>query len=58
MCAAVGYAEITLITKTVIGNANPAPQNILVLMGSYLAFSLTISVLVNILNRRLQLKTN
>ncbi len=55
---AVGYAEITLITKTVIGNANPAPQNILVLMGSYLAFSLTISVLVNILNRRLQLKTN
>lgn len=55
---AVGYAEITLITKTVIGNANPAPQNIIVLMACYLLFSLTISLIVNILNRRLQLKTN
>lgn len=52
---AVGFAEVTLITFQAIGNGFPAPQSILLLMAAYLLFSLTISVLVNILNRRLQL---
>jgi general L-amino acid transport system permease protein len=55
---AVGYAEITLIVFQAIGNANPAPQLILLLMVAYLIFSLTISLLINFLNRRLQLVTN
>ncbi len=52
---AVSYAEITLLTKTSIGNGRPAPQSIAVLMAVYLLFSLTISFLLNIYNRRIQL---
>jgi general L-amino acid transport system permease protein len=51
---AVAYAEITALTLTSIGNGRPAPQSILILMGVYLAFSLTISLILNIYNRRLQ----
>lgn len=55
---AIGYAEITLVVFQAIGNANPAPQLLLILMGAYLLFSLTISLVINFLNRRLQLVTN
>jgi len=55
LALAVAYAEITFIMVTVIGNGQPATQNIVVLMGTYLLFSLSISVLLNIVNRRLQL---
>ncbi len=58
LAIAIGYAEITLVVFQAIGNANPAPQLILILMGSYLLFSLSISLLINFLNRRLQLVTN
>lgn len=51
----VAYAEITALTQTSIGNGRPAPQSILVLMGVYLTFSLTISFFLNIYNRRIQL---
>jgi general L-amino acid transport system permease protein len=52
---AVAYAEITALTKTSIGNGRPAPQSIAILMLVYLLFSLTISFLLNIYNRRIQL---
>ena len=52
----VGYADITNLTRTSIGNANPAPQSIAVLMGTYLAFSLVISLILNIYNRSIQLR--
>lgn len=52
---AVGYAEAMFVTRTVIGNGNPAVQSILVVMGFYLALSLAISLVSNIANRRLQL---
>jgi general L-amino acid transport system permease protein len=55
---AIGYAEVTLVVFQAIGNAKPAPQLILILMGAYLVFSLSISLLINVLNRRLQLVTN
>jgi len=55
LAIAIGFAEITLITFQAIGNGYPAPQLIVLLMAAYLVFSLTISVMVNILNRRLQL---
>ena len=58
LAIAIGFAEITLITFQLIGNGYPAPQLILLLMGAYLLFSLSISALVNILNRRLQLVGN
>jgi general L-amino acid transport system permease protein len=58
LALAVGFAEITLVTFQAIGNGYPAPQLILILMGAYLVFSLTISIIVNILNRRLQLVGN
>jgi general L-amino acid transport system permease protein len=52
---AVGYAEVTLIAFQAVGNGRPAPQMVLLLMAAYLLFSLTISFVVNLLNRRLQL---
>jgi general L-amino acid transport system permease protein len=55
LAIAIGYAEITRIVNQAIGNANPAPQMILILMLVYLAFSLTISAVSNVVNRRLQI---
>ena len=52
---AVGYAEITALTKTSVGNGRPAFQSFIIVMGVYLVFSLTISLILNVVNRRLQL---
>jgi general L-amino acid transport system permease protein len=53
----VGFADVTLIAYQAVGNGQPAPQVIVLLMASYLVFSLTISLLVNFFNRRLRLVT-
>ena len=58
LALAVGFAEITTISFQAIGNGYPAPQLILILMGVYLVFSLTISIIVNVVDRRLQLAGN
>jgi general L-amino acid transport system permease protein len=55
LAIAVGFAEVTLISFQAIGNGQPAPQVVLLLMGSYLIFSLVISLLVNLYNRHLRL---
>ncbi len=52
---AAAYAEITALTKTSIGNGRPTFQSVIILAGVYLAFSLIISFVLNIVNRRLQL---
>ncbi|MGH1506280.1 MAG: ABC transporter permease subunit [Acidimicrobiales bacterium] len=52
---AVAYPELTALTKTAIGNGRPAVQMLLILMIIYLLFSLTWSVLLNLVNRRFQL---
>jgi general L-amino acid transport system permease protein len=57
LAIAVGYAEITRITFQAIGNGQPAVQMIFGLMISYLLFSLTISLIVNLVNRRLEYVT-
>jgi general L-amino acid transport system permease protein len=57
LAIAIGYAEMTRITFQLIGNGQPAPQMIALLMGGYLVFSLIISLVVNLVNRRLQLVT-
>ena len=55
LATAVAYPEITALTQSLIGNDQPAPQMILILMGLYLSFSLSISFVLNIVNRRFQL---
>ncbi len=57
LAIAIGYAEVTRLTFQMIGNGQPAPQMIAILMGIYLVFSLLISFLVNLVNRRMQLVT-
>ncbi|WP_083915053.1 amino acid ABC transporter permease [Ilumatobacter nonamiensis] len=55
LAVAVAYPDVTSLTRTAIGNDQPSPQMILILMGIYLSFSLFISLVLNIVNRRLQL---
>jgi general L-amino acid transport system permease protein len=57
LAIAIGYAEVTAIAIQAIGNGQPAPQLILMVMAGYLLFSLSISLVVNMLNRRLQFVT-
>ena len=52
---AVAYAEITALTRTSIGNGRPTFQSIIILMAVYLSFSLIISLILNIVNRRFTL---
>ena len=52
LAVAIGYPEVTNLTKSLIGNGKPAPQSILILMSIYLVFSLVISLIVNVINRR------
>ncbi len=53
---AVSYYEVTKITQVSISQAAPAVQAILLLMGVYLVFSLSIALVTNLINRRLTLK--
>ena len=55
LAIAVGFAEVTLVAFQAIGNGQPAPQVVVLLMGSYLVFSLVISLLVNLYNRHLRI---
>ena len=57
LAIAVGFADVTLIAYQAIGNGQPAPQTILILMACYLAFSLVISAVVNTYSRRFRLVT-
>jgi general L-amino acid transport system permease protein len=53
---AVSYYEVTKITQVSISQRAPAVQAILVLMGIYLVFSLSIALVTNVINRRMALK--
>ncbi|MDQ3670749.1 MAG: ABC transporter permease subunit [Actinomycetota bacterium] len=53
---AIGYYEMTRISGISISQGGPAPQAILVLMLFYLAFSLFIALVTNLINRRLEIK--
>jgi len=55
LAAAVAYAEITNLTQASIGNGRPAVPSIVILMAVYLSFSLIISLILNVVNRRIQL---
>lgn len=53
---AIGFAEITSIVNNLFGQSRPAPQLLLILMVIYLTLSLILSVIGNLINRRLQLR--
>jgi general L-amino acid transport system permease protein len=57
LAIAIGFPEVTRIVRIAIGQGSPAPQAIALLMLIYLAFSLTLSLGTNLINRRLQLVT-
>lgn len=53
---AIAYPEVTRIVQIAIAQRAPAPQSVIVLMLVYLTFSLAISLVANIVNRRLAIK--
>ena len=53
----IAYPEIARITGITISQGNPAFQLTVIVMGIYLVFSIGISVIANLVNRRLQLVT-
>jgi general L-amino acid transport system permease protein len=56
LAVAIGYYELTRITQISIAQGAPAPQAIFVLMVFYLAFSLFIALVTNVINRQLEIK--
>ena len=55
LAIAVGFAETTGVIQNLFGQSRPAPQLLLILMLIYLAFSLILSAIGNLINRRLQI---
>lgn len=51
----ISYFELTKVTTVSIANSSPAVPSFLLLMAIYLAFSLVLSGVVNVANRRLAL---
>ena len=51
LALAIGFPDIVLISSTIINQAGRATQMLLLMMGTYLVMSLTISALMNALNR-------
>ncbi|WP_370325345.1 amino acid ABC transporter permease [Euzebya sp.] len=55
LAVAASFIEIAAIFTRIVNNAAPAVQGVVVLMLLYLSFSLTISLIANVINRRLAL---
>jgi general L-amino acid transport system permease protein len=53
LAVAIGYPEVTGIVVVLVSNGSPAPQSFATLMLVYLVFSLGISAITNVVNRRL-----
>ena len=56
LAVAISFVEITSIFQRVSNNATPALQALAILMFFYLTFSLGISLIANVINRRLSLE--
>lgn len=54
---AISFYEVTRVAFVASSQGFPAPQVIVLLMAVYLAFSLSISAVTNLVNRRLQLSS-
>ena len=55
LAIAIGFSELTAVINDMFGQSQPAPQLILILALLYLALSLLISAIGNVINRRLQI---
>ncbi len=53
--AGIGYYDITLVTRTAVGNGSPAVPAFTITLLVYVALSLLTSLIVNIANRRMAL---
>ncbi|HEX6335752.1 MAG TPA: ABC transporter permease subunit [Jiangellaceae bacterium] len=53
---AIAFPELLRVTRIAIGQGQPAPQLIGIMMLMYLAISLTLSLIMNLVNRRLALR--
>ena len=56
LAIAIGYADLFFVANTTFNQSGQSVQVILMIMVSYLAISLTISVIMNRINQRIQLK--
>ncbi|AZG06782.1 amino acid ABC transporter permease [Pigmentiphaga sp. H8] len=55
LAVAIGYPDIVSIANTTLNQTGQAIEGVLIIMAVYLAVSLTISVLMNLYNRRMAL---
>ncbi len=55
LAIAIGFAETTSVVTNLFGQSRPAPQLLLILMLVYLSFSLILSLIGNLINRRLRI---
>jgi general L-amino acid transport system permease protein len=51
----IGYSELFLVSSTIINNAGHAVPMFTLIIGTYLGLNLIISLVMNWLNRRVQL---
>jgi general L-amino acid transport system permease protein len=56
LALAIGFPELALVSSSIINQRGHEPQVLLLMMGTYLAISLTISVFMNVLNRSVTTK--
>jgi general L-amino acid transport system permease protein len=56
LALAIGYPEIVTVSSTIINQAGRATQMLLLMMVTYLTLTLTISFLMNLLNRAVTTK--
>jgi His/Glu/Gln/Arg/opine family amino acid ABC transporter permease subunit len=55
LAIAIGYADLFLVTQTIMNTSGQSVTGIFMVMMTYLAMSLTISLVMNVINRRFQL---
>lgn len=55
LAVAIGYPDVASITNTIINQTGQAVEGITILMGTYLALSLSISAALNLFNTRMAL---
>ena len=56
LAVAIAFPEVSRIVNIAIGQRAPAPQAVVVLMGFYLAISLSIALVTNVVNWRIGLR--
>ena len=55
LAAVVTFPEITKVTRLAIAQGSPTVASVILLLGIYLCISLALSLVVNVLNRKLRI---